>query len=609
MRCRVKFLTATYLWTLLVFIIAKVCFMLFCRDGHEFSVSDMWQVICHGLSLDLSTALYFLIVPFLAAIISIWWRGKALIKILQVYFLLIAFAFALAFVADTSLYPFWGFKLDASCLQYLDTPTEAMASVTTAYLVWRVIAILMVAFIISIGYLYIVRTLRTKSPHGTDKKSAAFGLIFFILMIPLFIIGIRGGLSESTTNIGQVYFSQQQFLNHSAVNPVFSFLASFEKSASNNTVYNYMDDQTCEQIIRSLYNTESIDCDTLLNTQTPNIILILLEGCGGEFTEIGGMQDITPNLNRLAQEGVYFTNCYGNTWRTDRGTVCAWSGYPSFPTMSVMKIPSKSRTMPNIAKTLREERGYNTFYLYGGDINFTNMRSYLISGGFEQLMWKEDYTSKEQKTAQWGVCDEITFKSLLDLSQSQKSPFIIGFSTLSSHAPWDVPIKEFDDEILNAMYYLDTCLGEFVERFRKTKVWDNTLVILLPDHGIPYKEIDERHPLMNHIPMIWIGGAVKEPRRIEQVCNQTDLPATLLGQLGLNHDQFAFSRDILSKSYTQPFAVNTYTEGFSVTDSAGYVNYDLIGDRICVEQGEHTDVLLQRGRAILQAASKDLDKR
>jgi Phosphoglycerol transferase and related proteins, alkaline phosphatase superfamily len=429
------------------------------------------------------------------------------------------------------------------------------------------------------------------------------------------VIGIRGGIDESTTNIGQVYYSQNQFLNHAAVNPVFSFFASFEKSASNNTIYNYMDDEECEQIIKSLYNTESIDSDTLLNTQTPNIIIILLEGCGGEFTEIGGRKDITPNLNRLAQEGIYFSNCYGNSWRTDRGTVCTWSGYPSFPTMSVMKIPSKSRSLPNIARTLKEQRGYQTYYVYGGDINFTNMRSYLVSGGFETLKWKADYTKEEQESAQWGVRDDITFDTVYDLITTHStlhtphSSILIGYSTLSSHAPWDVPIRKFDDEILNAMYYLDQCLGDFIQRFRQTKEWDNTLVILLPDHGIPYKDIDERHPLMNHIPMIWVGGAVKAPLRIEQVCNQTDLPATLLGQLGLSHDDFTFSRDVLSKSYTQPFAINTYTEGFSVNDSVGYVNYDLIGDRICVKQGEHIDELLQRGRALLQAASKDLDKR
>ena len=609
MKERVIFLIRAYLWTVVVFTVAKLAFMFFCHEGHEFVHADIYQVTGHGITLDLSTALYIVSLPFLLVMASLWISGRWIVYTLRVYFLIISFAFALAFVADTSLYPFWGFKLDASCLQYLDTPTEAMASVTTGYIIWRLIVLLIATIIILIGYLDAVRKLRTACEKSVDRKSAIYGTIVGILMIPLIVIGIRGGLDESTTNIGQVYFSQNQFLNHSAVNPVFSFLASFEKSASNNIVYNYMGDQECEQIISSLYNTESIDSDTLLNTQTPNIILILLEGCGGEFTEIGGRQDVTPHLNRLAQEGIYFTNCYGNTWRTDRGTVCAWSGYPSFPSMSVMKIPSKSRTMPNIAKTLKEQRGYNTYYLYGGDINFTNMRSYLIAGGFEQLKWKEDYTSEEQKTAQWGVRDEITFNSLYDLSQNLQSPYVIGFSTLSSHAPWDVPIKQFDDEILNAMYYLDQCLGNFIQRFRQTKAWDNTLVILLPDHGIPYKDIDERNPLMNHIPMIWIGGAVKAPRHIDQVCNQTDLPATLLGQLGLNHDEFTFSRDVMSKSYTQPFAVNTYTEGFSVIDSTSFVNYDLISDRIGVTRGEHAQELLQRGRAILQAASKDLDKR
>lgn len=602
MRQRLLYLIKFYLVTVLLFIVAKVAFMLINHEGHDFTATDAWQVILHGLSLDLSTSLYLLIIPFLVAMVAIWGDGKWTKITLRIYYVFIATIMMLAFVADTSLYPFWGFKLDASCLQYLETPVEARASVSGPYLTIR--------FIVLFIGIWLVYRLYKWIPLWNNRPSHRRWATFSnLILIPLFIVGIRGGLDESTTNIGQVYFSQDQFLNHSAVNPVFSFLASFEKSASNNTVYQYMDDAECQRIISHLYNTESIGCDTLLNTQKPNIILILLEGCGGEFMEIGGKRDVMPNLNRLTREGIYFTNFYGNTWRTDRGTVCTWSGYPSFPTMSVMKIPSKSRTMPNIAKTLRTERGYHTTYLYGGDINFTNMRSYLIAGGFEQLIWKVDYTLKEQNTASWGVCDEITFETLYQLSTTQASPFIIGYSTLSSHAPWDVPIKKFDDEILNAFHYLDQCLGKFIQRFRQTKAWDNTLLILLPDHGIPYKEIDERHPLMNHIPMIWLGGAVKAPVRITQVCNQTDLPATLLGQLGLPHDEFTFSRDVLSTTYTNPFAINTYTEGFSVVDSASYVNYDLIGDRICVEEGLKNPELLQRGRAILQAASKDLNKR
>ena len=602
MKCRVSFLIKTYLWTVLVFVVAKVFFMLFCQEGHVFTVDDMWQVVCHGISLDLSTALYFLILPFLATIVSLWYTGKWLFKILQGYFCLITLAFALAFVADTSLYPFWGFKLDSSCLQYIETPTEAMASVTTVYLVWRVTAILIASTLIAWNYLYFVKRLQKRLKH-VSKRTAISSLICALLMMPLMVIGIRGGFDESTTNIGQVYFSQNQFLNHSAVNPVFSFLASLEKTASNHVSYNYMSDEACEQIIKKLYNTESVDSDTLLNTQTPNIIVILMESCGGEFTEIGGRKDITPNLNKLASEGIYFTKCYANSWRTDRGTLCTYSGYPSFPTMSVMKMPAKSRTLPCIARSLRDEKQYNTHYLYGGDINFTNMRSYLIGGGFDQLTWKADYSTEDQKTAKWGVRDDITINTLFDMANSLPSPYIIGYSTLSSHEPWDVPIKHFDDEVLNSFYYLDKCIGDFVAKFRQTKAWQNTLIVLLPDHGINYNEIDELHPLKNHIPMIWIGGAVKKPRRIETICNQTDLPATLLAQLGMSHNDYTFSRDVLSKTYTHPIAIHTYNEGVSMVDSTGFTHFDLNTQTI---KGRG-DITL--GKAILQAASKDLNQR
>ena len=609
LKSRVSFLLKSYVLTVLVFLAAKIAFMFFCREGHDFGMGDVWDVITHGLSLDLSTALYVVSVPLLLTIVNVWWQSEKVFRWIMLFFYgIIALAFSLAFVSDTSLYPFWGFKLDASCLQYLETPTEAMASVTTGYLINRFVAIIIVTVLIFLGYRAVVRSRRTEQQQSSILKRIV-ETVCYIMAIPLIVIGIRGGLSESTTNIGQVYFSQNQFLNHAAVNPVFSFLASFEKTATNNTIYHFMDETECRQIIDSLYNTESTDIDTLLTTQKPNIIIILLEGCGGEFTEIGGRNDITPNLNALAREGVYFTNCYGNTWRTDRGTVCAWSGYPSFPTMSVMKMPAKSRTLPNIAKTLVETHGYNTYYLYGGDINFTNMRSYLVGGGFETLKWKQDYTAEEQETSQWGVCDGITFESLYDMATTAQEPFVIGYSTLSSHQPWDVPIQHFDDEVLNAFYYLDDCLGRFVERFRQSDRWQNTLLVLLPDHGIPYNEIIESHPLLNHIPMIWIGGVVKEPRRISQVCNQTDLPATLLGQLGINHDEYTFSRDVLSSTYTQPFAINTFDDGYSVYDSITFVNYDFIGNMVVTGQGANQEELMKRARAVLQVASEDLDKR
>ena len=613
MRRRVLFLIRTYLWTVAVFIVAKMAFMFYCREGHYFSFGDVMDVLQHGLSLDLSTALYFLILPFLVMMVSIWWnKRKTLQRILYTYFIIISIAFALAFVADTSLYPFWGFKLDASCLQYLTTPKEAAASVTFWYLLIRLVAFIMIAGIICFGYLAGVketgvRSQETGRPTALLKTSET---IFYLVCIPLMVIGIRGGLNESTTNIGQVYYSQNQFLNHSAVNPVFSFLSSFEKTANNIEDYDFFSEAECAQLMKGIYGKETGDRsqETLLNTNRPNIVIVLMESAGDIF------RDVMPNLQQLRKEGIDFTNCYGNTWRTDRGTLCTFSGYPSFPTSSVMKMPKKTKHLPSIASALRQE-GYHTHYLYGGDINFTNMRSYLISTGWEQLTWLDDFTMEEQHSANWGVRDDITFNTLYQLIRRQgdketrsQERFLIGFSTLSSHEPWDVPIKKYDQEEPNAFYYLDLCIGDFINKLKKTPQWENLLVIFLPDHSIDFGEYTETHPLRNKIPMVWVGGAVRAPQEIKQFCNQTDLAATLLAQLQLSHEAFRWSRDVLSTSYQYPFAVHNNNNGFSLTDSTGFIVYDLGASKLIKAESPQSQRLERMGKAILQATTEDLKK-
>ena len=150
---RLLFLLLTFTITVLVFVGAKAAFMLACGSDRTLSGNDGVAVAIHGLSLDLSTALYFLILPFLLSLLTLWWQHQMLCRLLRAYFALIAILFSLAFVADTSLYPFWGFKLDASCLQYLETPTEAMASVTPAFIALRVVVFVIAAAVIVLLYL------------------------------------------------------------------------------------------------------------------------------------------------------------------------------------------------------------------------------------------------------------------------------------------------------------------------------------------------------------------------------------------------------------------------------------------------------------------------
>ena len=599
MRQRLLFLIKLYLLTLVVFLAAKAVFMIANAAGHPFTATDLFSVLWHGLSLDLSTSIYILLFPFLTVLISLWWDGRILYSILRIYYGLIATMLALAFVADTSLYPFWGFKLDASCLQYLETPVEARASVSGLYMVIRLL--------IFIALSYGIYRLYKAIPLWEDRPSHRLtATLSNLLLIPLFIIGIRGGLDESTTNVGQVYFSQNQFLNHAAVNPVFSFLSSFEKTANNIVDYDYFPEDECHQLTRGLYPTTSEGTDSLLTTTRPNIVIVLMESAGDFLTKA------MPNLRRLKAEGIDFTNCYGNTWRTDRGTVCTYSGYPSFPTSSVMKMPKKTSQLPSIASALRAQ-GYQTSYLYGGDINFTNMRSYLIGTGWEKLTWKADYTNEQQATAKWGVRDDITFSTLYDQicainMTDSTANYLFGFSTLSSHEPWDVPVKKMNDEVGNAFYYLDQCIGDFIGKLKQTPQWENLLVIFLPDHSIDHGGMDESDRQRNKIPMVWVGGAVRQPRKIRQFCNQTDLAATLLAQMQLPHDQFRWSRDVLSDSYRYPFAVHNFNNGFSMIDSTGFMVYDLEASRYTANESSDAARLERIGKAILQATTADLKR-
>jgi hypothetical protein len=164
--------------------------------------------------------------------------------------------------------------------------------VSTGYLLLRLLVWLAAAAVIWLLY----RSFAKTPPAGGGRWWEA---LLYVLLAPLMVIGIRGGLDESTTNIGQVYFSQNQFLNHSAVNPVFSFLSSLGKSGNYIDSYDYYDDQQLAALTEGLYDTRSTDPDTLLRTTRPNVVIIIMESCGGQFTNLGGDSTTMPRLNGL----------------------------------------------------------------------------------------------------------------------------------------------------------------------------------------------------------------------------------------------------------------------------------------------------------------------
>jgi len=572
-----------------------------------FGFADYMQVMVHGASLDAATAGYLTAFPFLLVLISIWFRKFPLKKILYGYYILAAALISIFFVVDMALYTFWGFKLDASVFLYIDSPKEALASVSVGFILLRVLAILLLIALNSWVLLKITPSVLT----ATRKRIA--GTAGMLLLGGVLFIIIRGGVTESTSNIGQVYFSNEPFLNHSAVNPDFSLLSSMGKSQDFASEFNFFDEEKRAALFDGLYPTTDGDSIIqVLNTKRPNILIILMEGFGGAFVEpLGGLPDVTPHFNRLSKEGVFFTNCYANSFRTDRGTVCTFSGYLGLPTASVMKIPAKSRTLPAIAEGL-SKAGYKTDFLYGGDINFTNMKSYLLSTGYQRLTANTDFSLAEQTSNAWGVNDDITFEYLYNQLRNRKEegPWHTAFLTLSSHEPFEVPYHRLEDKIPNAFAYTDECLGKFIDRLKQTPAWKDLLVICLPDHGFYYpREGSNAMPRFYHIPLLWLGGAVKQPMQVDKIMNQTDLAATLLGQLGLEHTAFTFSRNVLGSDYKYPFAFYSFNNGFSFRDSTGVTVFDNNSGSILFDEPEADESRLDKGKAILQTVYDDLGNR
>ena len=607
MKKRFVFLFLYFLTFFLILILQKPLFMLYngaCEQG--LGIGDFLQVIWHGASLDAAVVGYLILVPYLVILISVWLKSVPLRKILYSYYVLVAIFVSVIFVVDMGLYPFWGFKLDSSIFLYLDSPKEAFASVSVSFLLIRILFMLLLAA----PCIWILLKITPRKLQAVNKRLIH---TFVLLLVGggLFVI-IRGGVTESTSNIGQVYFSSNQFLNHSAVNPHFSLLSSLSDPKDFASEFNFFEEEERVKWMEGIYPTTDGDSVVeVLNTKRPNILLIILESFGSKFVEpLGGLPDVTPNLNRLSKEGVFFTNCYANSFRTDRGTVSLLSGYLALPTVSVMKVPAKSRTLPAISEELLKA-GYATDFLYGGDINFTNMKSYLLGKGYQKVTADTDFSLAEQNSNVWGVNDDITSTWLLNtLKERTEGPWFTTYLTLSSHEPFDVPYSRLEEKIPNAFAYTDACLGELIDGLKQTSLWKDLLIVCVPDHGFCYPQgTMDRGGEFSHIPMLWLGGAIKQPLKIDKIMNHADLAATLLGQLGLEHSMFSFSRNVLGSDYTYPTSFYSSSSVFVFRDSTGVTAYDVKADCVSFEEPASNEERLNKGKAILQTVYDDLGNR
>ena len=297
---------------LFAFAVGKVVFMYYNRSVEAFTLRDVWDVWRHGLSMDVSVSCYLLILPWLVCLIASLWRRMPMNWILIPYYILVALLMAVIVGGDTVLYEFWKFKLNAAIFSYAQNPEGATASVSTAFLVTRVGAILIAVPLIA---WLLIKGAGTGSMSPTESAGEKASpkwrrAIVYLLIAPFVFLGIRGSIGTSVMNVGVPYYSQRLFLNHAVVNPAFSLMASFEFKENYTEMFDYLPEEERAEVFAPLYPDATEDItDTLLTTQRPNVLVVLMESFGGKFVEeLGGVPGVAPNMSRLIPEGIFWDN-------------------------------------------------------------------------------------------------------------------------------------------------------------------------------------------------------------------------------------------------------------------------------------------------------------
>ena len=592
-----------YLFWILFFLVQKPLFMLFNLPQMAGTEWYEWFLVpWHSFPLDLSVASYVTAVFGLLPVVHYLWPSRILGRIADVYTGIILLIALMVFIGDAGVFPAWGFHLDKTVFIYLASPREVLAC--AEWWMWLLgLAGLIAGWCgVFAFYRWFMRSWEdTPVPERWSRRAGyAFGMF---LLTGLLFLPIRGSISTSTMNTGRVYFSNKQHLNMAAINPLFNIMESLGANSFDTQRYTYMPSDEAQAVVAELLpdTLSGAHHPYLLTTSRPNIILFILES----FSQ--NAWQAMPSLRSLAGEGVSFTRVAAASFRTDRGVVAIMSGFPGQPTSSLMVQPAKSQHLPQLGKDLEAE-GYRLKFWYGGDEDFTNMRSYLISGGFIDRVNDHSFPVS-QRLSKWGVHDHVLFneaaREITHRPQGQ-TPTLDVILSLSSHEPFEVPaIRRYEDIYLNSIAYTDSCIGAFVDSLRLTDAWSNTLLVFVADHGYPYPgSVQNFEPKRYSIPIVWAGGAVKAHQEIPTLCSQIDLVATLLAQMDIDHSAYIFGKNALDTTIT-PFAFYSFNDGFAMLTEQDTVVVDAKANRAIMGDDPQTE---KQARAFVQRIMEVIEK-
>jgi phosphoglycerol transferase MdoB-like AlkP superfamily enzyme len=604
-----------YLFTWVIFFeLARVCFLLatsaYAKDA---STGLLFQSLWYGLRMDISAAAYITVPVCLFVLLSVWLPFFRRRIIYFIYTGILLFTELLLVLIDTEAYKAWGSRLDFSALRFLSSPKEVWASVSHLPVIWMLLGFLVVYILI----FWVFRKVISHSVVFLATNTYRFVQTLVLALFTIaFIVPIRGGLQLAPINQSAVYFSDNQYANLAAVNASWNFMQSVTKSKYlSHNLYEYLGEQEADTVLKDLFaasgKVENIMHDTA--ALKPNVIVIIWESFTQKALDITiAGKPVFRYFPELAREGIYFSNCYASGDRTDKGISAVLSSYPALPKESIVNYTGKTTRLGGMGNIF-SQNGYSTSFYYGGEPEFMNIKTYLQSQRFQQLISKDDF-KEEDMNSKWGAHDEVVMKRLLSDIGSMQQPFFTSWLTLSSHEPFETPVPKVfagnnkETKFFNSLHYTDSVIYTFINELKKLPSWKNTLVIISADHG-HYLPVTGKRADDYRIPVLWLGGFLKKQNEIiNKTTSQLDVAASLMQQLNFTDTLFPFSKNVFDSS-ARHWAFFTYNDGIGYVTDSSRLLFDNAGRKVVFREGKTSPADEKIARALMQKLYSDFLKR
>lgn len=553
----IKKLLPHILFTIRIYLISIAFFTLFRiilffnqweRLDDTVSIGDIFIAFVIGLRFDVVICSYILMLPFiLFSAMYLLNREYCVLKKIVFFFVFVVFSLSfLVCAADIPYFNQFFARANVGLFLWMDSPMFVFKMITQEVRYW----IVAIPFILSIvGYYILLKKIFRQSVIAKCKRPIIGGLLISLFGIGLIFLGIRGRIEEkSPIRVGTAYFCNNSFLNQLGLNPNFTLLRSYlDSREQRNKPITLMDDKVAlnlvQQYLKITYPNSKFPLLRKVDVALPaaqktNVVLIIMESMSAaKMKRHGNTENLTPFLDSLSYEGLYFENAYTTGIHTYNGVFSTLFSFPALFRQHPMK-ESALLKYHGIATTLKEH-GYSTLYFTTHDGQFDNIEGFLRENDFEKIISKKDYPAKKIKTT-LGVPDDAMFEhsiSILNQLNEQNKPFLSVFLTASDHGPYYVPDyfkSEFTDKKKQATAFADYSLQQFIQLASQQNWFDSTIFVFIADHGAPIKAAYSISLDYYHSPLLFFAPKlIREKKIIANIASQMDVFPTIMGILKL----------------------------------------------------------------------------